>query len=95
MTTCLKLDLHPNSFSGSTNRLWKEATLCESNPLKHEKSCLTGTFIVLEKVYNYLHCNKLYILVGNSLAQNLGASIQYKILTEPVGGIYRSPVLAI
>ena len=49
---------------GSTNRLainqgrlhWesgKEATLCHSNPQKHEESCLTGT-LVLEGVVTYM-----------------------------------------
>ena len=64
MTTCPKLGLQPNSFPGSTNRLainqvrihWesgKEATLCHSNPQKHEESCLTGT-LVLQGVVTYM-----------------------------------------
>ena len=45
-----------------------------------------------------LHCNKLLVIVGNRLVHKLGASLsavfKIKILTEPVGGFYTSPVLA-
>ena len=45
-----------------------------------------------------LHCNKLFVIVGNGLAHKLRASLStvfnIKILTEPVGGFYTSPVLA-
>ena len=45
-----------------------------------------------------LHCNKLLVIVGNRLAHKLRASLSavfnIKILTEPVGVFYTSPVLA-
>ena len=54
----------PNSYPGFTNKLAinqvrihfesrKEATLCHSNPQKHEESCLTGT-LVLQGVVTYM-----------------------------------------
>ena len=57
MTIRPKLGLQCNSFPGSTNRLainqvrihlesGKEATLCHSNPQKHEESCLTRTLVL-------------------------------------------------